>query len=614
VGRDLVDVARDEPWKLVSPAAIYYEMARGHVGHDVAAPVALDYERRYGPLARGDFGTFAHELYEDPVSFGLDALTVASLGAGTAARGAAATKAVRAGEGVWGAAKAARHGPRTELRRVKVPVEGRSEVDVLLGAYSRSALTRSTQKFLDGIRERFPNAPILGRSLYRKVGFQQVRLGEIEERLGRAGAEELLAVAGGRKLTAAEHRALRVQAEGVPIDKRIAKHRADILTADSRDQVRRLRREIRLLERARKYVDESGKLTDPKLQDVYGKHVASTTRREDLLALVDELAPERAAARVQRPAQVFAGVEGRERFSELEQTLEKELRPLVDELFTPGVRKREQVMRNVLPYTKGKRARAGLEREIEMTGIPGSSSSVLANAYEFVESKLLDMAKRENADPRVTRVATMIEERERLRAALTDPDVIFGPPPPAAGSPTDLAFLEKRLAKLEDDARVSDLRRTAAAAPEEVDALRLAHEEVLREIDTVRRQIADARAFSTERSSLADRRLEKPSSPIRRGRARRRSRGSAPAGRSGTRAHRSGRRSRARPSGRDGSRGARRSSRPRPSSRHGASRRSSGTASASRSSASRSRPKARTWRSSSTSSRASRYPRTCARS
>jgi len=450
--------------------------------------VAQDFGQRYGPLARGDIGEFGHQLYEKPVPFALDATILASLGAGTGARGAAVAKAARTGGSVG---KALRHGPPPELRYAKLPD---AEAKALLGTYSRSALTRSTQKWLDGIRQKFPNAPIMGRSLYRKVGFQQVRLGQIEERLGRIGAEELLSVAGGRKLNAAQHRALRIQAEGVSVEERITKHRADLLTAKSAGQAKRLRGEIRLLLRAREYVDEAGKLTDPRLQAVYDLAKASTTRREDLLALVDELAPERAAARIQQPAQVFGGAKweaapvggpsfnligkrvrtkdgvrgvitdivgetvtirpwskklpdrieaalgdvfpagktkkGRlvprtadddwVRLSEIDDQLTRELRPVVDEFFPPAVRQREQGMRNILPHTRGKRAAAGLEREIEALGVEGGSGSVLANAYEQIEGKLLDLAVKPGANPGVVRLAALIKERDRLRATLNE--------------------------------------------------------------------------------------------------------------------------------------------------------------------------------------------------
>lgn len=272
---------------------------------------ADDYGQRYGPLVRGDVGEFAHQLYEKPVPFGLDALTVASAAAGSVSRGAAVGRAAKTGGNVG---RALRHGPEPELRKVKVPVKGKGEVEALLGTYSRSTLTRQTQKWLDGIRQRFPDAPILGRDLYRKVGFQQRRLGEIEERMGRIGAEELLSLAGSRKLSAAQHRALRVVGEGVPIDTRIARHRADLAKAKTAFQARRLRREIRLLEKTRKHLDGDG-FKDPKLAMIYEKAKESTARREDMLALLDELAPERAAARVQKPAQMFGEGVGETFFS-----------------------------------------------------------------------------------------------------------------------------------------------------------------------------------------------------------------------------------------------------------------------------------------------------------
>ena len=42
---------------------------------------------------------------------------------------------------------------------------------------------------IDGIRQQFPNTPVLGRSLYRKIGFQNARITQIEENLGRVQAD-----------------------------------------------------------------------------------------------------------------------------------------------------------------------------------------------------------------------------------------------------------------------------------------------------------------------------------------------------------------------------------------------------------------------------------------
>jgi hypothetical protein len=119
--------------------------------------------------------------------------------------------------------------------------------------------------------------------------------------------------------------------------------------------------------------------------------------------------------------------EAQARVAALEKELTARLRPIVDELYPPASRRREQALRNARP--RGKRAQRGIENELELSGIRGSRAqggSVLADAYALVEEKTLELAARPDADPSVRRAAALIEERNRLREQLSDPDVVFG--------------------------------------------------------------------------------------------------------------------------------------------------------------------------------------------
>src|SRR5262249_26994528 len=65
----------------------------------------------------------------------IDALAALDLGAGSVARGAEATRAVRAGEGFRGAARGVVRGPAPEPRVVRLP----GDREVQAGTYSRAA-------------------------------------------------------------------------------------------------------------------------------------------------------------------------------------------------------------------------------------------------------------------------------------------------------------------------------------------------------------------------------------------------------------------------------------------------------------------------------------------
>jgi hypothetical protein len=113
------------------------------------------------------------------------------------------------------------------------------------------------------------------------------------------------------------------------------------------------------------------------------------------------------------------------RVSALEKELEATLRPLVDEAFPVASRRAEQARRNVLRGTKGKRAAQALDTALEHGGL-GKGGSVLADAYAKVEAQVSRMAEAGSADPNVQRIAALIEERDALRAAASNPDAVFG--------------------------------------------------------------------------------------------------------------------------------------------------------------------------------------------
>lgn len=121
--------------------------------------------------------------------------------------------------------------------------------------------------------------------------------------------------------------------------------------------------------------------------------------------------------------------EARARVNALDKEISKRLRPVVDKVAPPAVRRREQAMRNVLSATRGKRARAGLRRELELTSFTGSAKSggsVLADAQAEVERVVVQAAAKPDADPQVRELARKIIERDMLRERVNEPEFVFG--------------------------------------------------------------------------------------------------------------------------------------------------------------------------------------------
>jgi len=147
------------------------------------------------------------------------------------------------------------------------------------------------------------------------------------------------------------------------------------------------------------------------------------------------------------------------RVAALERELRTNLRPLVDEAFPVGSRRREQALRNARP--RGKRAQRGIETELELTGIRGTreqGGSVLEDAYERIEAQIAELAAKPDADPVVRKVAAMIDERDSLRRELSDLDVVFGDAAGDFGKTGAKPVAAKRL-----DAQVKALEKALAS-------------------------------------------------------------------------------------------------------------------------------------------------------
>lgn len=243
----------------------------------------------------------AHGIAEDfrhpgryPGFLALDLLALGTGGAGAVARGAAAARAIEAG-GARAAASALMHAPEPGVHTLR---SGRLEVDVPL---SRNALARSAQRAAFGVTERLAERTPGGRAeraLTRTMGKQLTAERRITDAVARGDAAALARV--GRKLSAPQQVALRVVAEGTPIEERILYH----LELGNR-------RAVRLLGLARRYVTDG---PEPRIRPehkslagVYERVEKVAGGRDELLQTIGALTPEAAKGRVSAPARIVAG-------------------------------------------------------------------------------------------------------------------------------------------------------------------------------------------------------------------------------------------------------------------------------------------------------------------
>ncbi len=274
-------------------------------------------------MARQTVEDIRHPL-RDPFATALDVASLASFGAGSVARAAAATRAVRAGEGAAAAARALTRAAAPAPRVLRVTnAEGKTATAVA-GSYSRATLTRQAQKVLDRLRERYPHARIGLLTHVERVGRVNRRNIETLDKLAQIPAAQLRAVTD--KLSDIQHTALRVAAEGAPIEERQKALRAVLrkqerpakspgVIARRRTVAREIRREIALLEAAkplvRNVVNEHGilvpRLVDPGLRDVLDRIRDVVSRREQAAIGAGLLSPEAAASRRAAPGRIFKG-------------------------------------------------------------------------------------------------------------------------------------------------------------------------------------------------------------------------------------------------------------------------------------------------------------------
>ena len=141
----------------------------------VVKPIVESYAETYGPLAHGDVGEFAHRFYEHPLGPILDVLTVATLGAGAAAKtgkilskvGAISKESKLARLGEPGeivlrspAARAAEEAPAEAGSAAAI---GQSQAARAVQRTSRNPLIRGRQQTVDRLLKQAPaETPVIG--------------------------------------------------------------------------------------------------------------------------------------------------------------------------------------------------------------------------------------------------------------------------------------------------------------------------------------------------------------------------------------------------------------------------------------------------------------------
>lgn len=311
------------------------------IGHDIVNPLIHP-----GPHSGGEtFGIasaaakqtradLSHPL-RNPGYTALDALGLLSGGAGAAARLGAAGRALSAADEAGmlerlsnaGKALATKPAPVTRL----ISHDG---ITVKLPA-ADNPLTRTIQHGIDTLRQAHPNVPLIGAA--RMVGKEIQRGLRYEGMRAKAPIDTMNALAGKAgmlKRTAtgrltgdalARQHALRVVAEGVPTEERIAYHQGALTkgysSAATNPAIRAMREstftsgheeQIGLNRAAQKYLDESGakpKLADPKLHAVYDQMRKVAGNREEIIGQLGKLKDETMAGRLDRPGQLLTGRE-----------------------------------------------------------------------------------------------------------------------------------------------------------------------------------------------------------------------------------------------------------------------------------------------------------------
>lgn len=278
--------------------------------------------------------TDPHYMAEHPDQVVLNALALASGGAAVAGRVADAGKILSAADEAGAGSKLARAGKALVTKPAPVTrLISHDGMTTELPAAS-NPLTRTVQRATDQLRERFPDVPLVGAAkVVSRANAQEMAAAEkyarvpVDTMVTKAKQAGMLSRVGKlgplTKDALARQHAIRVVAEGVPTDVRIAKHESLIdghVPSRAQDPAIRAMRDstvvkghqeqIGLNDAAKPYLDESSgtpKLTDPKMQAAYDAMKTVAGNREKLLATLNKLEDSVKQGRISKPGQLFTG-------------------------------------------------------------------------------------------------------------------------------------------------------------------------------------------------------------------------------------------------------------------------------------------------------------------
>jgi hypothetical protein len=309
LGSDLYNTAIHSPSGLYEAGkAIFNPTLQGALhGHN--SKQAVGARKQSDQLLKATVEGFKHDAehpLRHPGNTGLDLLSLISLGAGTVARVGEAGRLARAGESAGEIGRGLVKGPKPQPRSIDLGARGKVD----RGFYSRSASTRVMQKTIDRLQTKFPTVRFGLRNLPEKAGFERAQNERIRSMLANAPAHRLAAHARSLRLNNAQRLSVRVVAEEVPLETRIADIQHFLAGASGREK-RLLGNHLKLLTQARNYVHDvetpDGRAvprfqpTQAKLVDLYEHARKVATKRQNDLIDAGYLTHEGAQARVDAP-------------------------------------------------------------------------------------------------------------------------------------------------------------------------------------------------------------------------------------------------------------------------------------------------------------------------
>jgi hypothetical protein len=474
--------------------------------------------RNVAAMARQVGHDFAHPSesgYAAPV---VDALGLAAPVVGVASRGAAAGSALRAGEGAAAAARAFRRPPRAAPR--VITAEG---VTVEKNA-SRAAVSavgqRLTDKALAALAGRNPRgvaASIRTGQVRRQVTAEARYLGAARQAPGTALERA------GKRLSPVQETVLRVVEERTPIDARIAAHERELPRLGSAERAR-VRRKITLLQKARRFVDESSGVPEirpefARLADVSARVQRAGAATDQAAVASGRMTAEAAAGRKNAPARIVEGaayvkptpgklgipsqalLKARSRADRLQAAYGRalarssarsaETRPATrweaESRLAELEAEHERLLKDAtarlkggVPFDAAETARRNVERfrargtarghAVEGRTVAGGRGP-LTQAQELrdmAQTQLDQLAERNAGEPWAKAYLAQRDEITRLRGVLNETHPLLGETP---GAPADFGLAAKRPGRSVYDATVTRLGAAASVAKDEVAAL-----------------------------------------------------------------------------------------------------------------------------------------------